>query len=394
MVKDLSMKKKKLFKIAALASSLSTLLTGQLKFLNESFEVVAVGSEAEGDAHKTLHEQEGVKSFEINIERRISIFNDLKSLFKLIVLFRRERPDIIHSITPKAGLLSMIAGFIARVPVRIHTFTGLVFPLKKGFMHSLLKNMDRITCLFATNVIPEGNGVKEDLIKHRITQKSLKVIGNGNVNGIDTSYYSLNQIDDNVIDSLKKELGISDSDCVFCFIGRIVKDKGMNELVAAFDRLVTKYSNCKLILVGRYEPKLDPISDETQEIVNNRESIFEIGWQADVRPYFAISDVLAFPSYREGFPNVVMQAGAMELPSIVSNINGCNEIIEDGVNGIIIPPKDTDALYKAMEELVINQERRRSLSVNAREMIKERYEREFVWDMLLKEYNKILEINK
>jgi glycosyltransferase involved in cell wall biosynthesis len=386
------MKKKKLFKIAAIPDSLTTLLNGQLRFLNNSFDVYGVASK--GEQHNVLYDREGVKSFEVRIERRISLLNDISSLFSLVVLFSREKPEIIHSITPKAGLLSMLAGFIARVPVRIHTFTGLVFPTKKGFMYFLLKNMDRLTCMFATNVIPEGNGVKEDLINHRVTRKPLAVIANGNVNGIDTSFYSVDRVKESTKDSLCKDLGISETDCVFCFVGRIVRDKGINELITAFEKLSAKYLNCKLILVGNYEAKLDPLSNKTLKIIQSHKSIFEIGWQDDVRPYLAISDVLAFPSYREGFPNVVMQAGAMELPSIVSNINGCNEIIEDGVNGLIITSKDIDALYYAMEELMVDEEKRRRLSKNARKMVEDRYERKFVWDMLLKEYNKILDDRK
>src|SRR6185312_342487 len=148
---------------------------------------------------------------------------------------------------------------------------------------------------------------------------------------------------------LRQELNIKASDFVFVFVGRLVKDKGINELVSAFSKL--QIQNARLLLVGNFEPELDPLFSETLQRIQSNPNIFSVGFQKDVRPYFSISNALVFPSYREGFPNVVMQAGAMELPSIVSNINGCNEIIKNGVNGIIIPPKNEDELFKAMKSL-------------------------------------------
>ncbi len=181
------------------------------------------------------------------------------------------------------------------------------------------------------------------------------------------------------------------NDVVFCFVGRIVKDKGINELLIAFDKLSKENKSVKLLLVGHEETELDPIDKESKEILIKNKQIISVGWQEDIRPFLAISEVFVFPSYREGFPNVVMQAGAMELPSIVTNINGSNEIIKDGVNGLIIPVKDKEALFDKMKLLANDKKLRKKLAKPARKMIVDRYEQEFVWKELLKEYNRLLE---
>lgn len=376
----------KLIRTATVPISLNVLLKGQLKFLNEYYEVKGVASK--GAQLAEVAEREGINTQGINMERGISPFKDLVSLYRLYRYLNKEKPLIVHSITPKAGLLSMVAAMLAGVPIRMHTFTGLIFPSRKGFVQKLLINMDQLLCACATNVYPEGKGVKEDLLRYNITQKPLRVLANGNVNGIDTAYFSPDQIPTTHQQALKKQLNINKSDFVFVFVGRLVKDKGINELVSAYSKL--KIQNSKLLLVGPFEKELDPLLPETEAEIENNANILSVGFQADVRPYFAISNCLVFPSYREGFPNVVMQAGAMGLPSIVTDINGCNEIVVEEKNGTIVPPKDAQALQKAMEKIKEDETWRNQLAANSRKMIVERYEQKMVWEALLEEY-KLLE---
>ncbi len=177
----------------------------------------------------------------------------------------------------------------------------------------------------------------------------------------------------------------------FIFVGRLVKDKGINELVQAFSQLSQSNQNISLLLVGPLEEDLDPLNEETVHLIETLTNIYTVGYQADVRPYFAIADALVFPSYREGFPNVVLQAGAMGLPSIVTDINGCNEIVEQGVNGLIIPPKNTIALKEAMELLATKALLYSNLKSTAREKITSRFERKEVWQALLMEYESLNE---
>jgi glycosyltransferase involved in cell wall biosynthesis len=378
----------KVIRISTVAMSLDFLLKGQLCFLNAAYEVIAVSGD---DEHlRTVAEREKVRTVAIHMQRNISPVQDLISLWRLYVVFKKEKPQIVHSITPKAGLLSMIAARLANVPIRIHTFTGLIFPSKKGFLQWLLIFMDRLLCSCATHIYPEGQGVKKDLIQYKITSKPLKVIANGNVNGIDTAYFSKEQVSTREQVTLKKKIGIKETDFVFVFVGRLVGDKGINELVTAFSDFKTQ--NSKLLLVGPLESELDPLQAETLIEIENNPNVISVGFQNDVRPYFAISDCLVFPSYREGFPNVVLQAGAMGLPSIVTDINGSNEIIIDEENGIIIPSKNMKSLHEAMSKMMSEEAFYDKLKQNVRKKIVSLYEQEVVWKAILEEY-KIAEKN-
>ena len=370
---------KKLIRISTVPTSLNVFLKGFLKVLAENYEVVAVSSP--GQELDVIHEREGVRTVGVPMERHISIGKDVVSLFRLIILFARERPDMVHSITPKAGLLAMVAARVTRIPVRIHTFTGLVFPTSKGLKRMVLILMDRIICACATYINPEGLGVASDLKEYRITKKPLHIIANGNVRGVNMSYY--NRTDD-LMEQAEK-IRIKDS-FTFCFVGRLVRDKGVNELVQAFDRLSKQCLQVRLLLVGGAEDDLDPLKAEIKEIIRQNKRIESVGQQSDVRPYLAASNALVFPSYREGFPNVVLEAGALGLPSIVTDINGSNEIILPGENGEIIPPKDEQALYQKMKEWVEQPEKVAAMAGNARRLVESRYEQKMVWNALLEEY--------
>lgn len=293
---------------------------------------------------------------------------------------------MVHSMTPKAGLLSMMAAWLTRVPVRVHTFTGLVFPTAKGLTQKILILTDRITCACATHVIPEGEGVKNDLTNYRITKKPLKVLGHGNVRGIDLEHYNPE------LPEVKAEAAKIRKDGVFTFVfvGRLVGDKGINELVGAFERLHREYPATRLLLVGPEESNLDPLKPETLAKIKENPSIEAVGSQPDVRPWFVAADVLVFPSYREGFPNVVIEAGAMGLPSIVTDINGSREIIIEGRNGTIIPARDEDALYQAMKQMADNLDQLKSMASEARPLIASRYEQSYVRRCLKGYYKEIL----
>ena len=374
----------KIIRISTIPISLNVFCKGLLTELRkEGYEVVAVSS-----PNKELEEiaqREGVRTIAVSMERHISTIKDLKSLWRLIKVFRKEKPDLVHSITPKAGLLSMIAAWSCRVPVRLHTFTGLLFPTASGLKQKILILTDRITCACATHIVPEGEGVKNDLINFHITKKPLRVLGFGNVRGINLKYYNP-KLPEVKLEATKIR---KDGIFTFIFVGRIVRDKGINELVAAFTRFNAEYPDSRLILVGQFENELNPINTKTMTLINNTESIICTGHVDDVRPWLAASDALVFPSYREGFPNVVIEAGAMGLPSIVTDINGSREIIIDGKNGLIIPPKDEDKIFETMEYLISNSGERKEMAKNARPLIESRFEQGFVQKCLKNYYKEI-----
>jgi len=380
--------KKKLIRITTVSMALTTLLKGQLRFMNQYYDVLGVSTGSNG--LNDVAKYEGIKIKGLAMTRSITPFKDLKSLYLLYKLFKKEKPFIVHTHTPKAGTLGMLAAKIAGVPNRLHTIAGLPLLESHGAKRVLLDTVEKITYACASKIYPNSFGLKEIILQNKYTNSSkLKIIENGSTNGIDTAHFNANIIDETIKKNLKEKLQIKDENLVFIFVGRLVKDKGIDELVATFVKINSKYPFTKLILVGPFENHLNPLKPITYNYIKNHKSICYEGYQNDVRPYFAIADVLGFPSYREGFPNVVMQAGSMGLASIVTNINGCNEIIEDGVNGLIIPPKNENALFKAMEFMVNNPEKRLQMANLSRPKIVTNYQQKLIWNALLKEYQSL-----
>lgn len=366
--------RKKIIRVTTADISLNSLLKGQLMFLNQYFEVIGVAKDT--GVLKEVSEREGIRVVDAPLERPISLVKDIKGLWFLCRLFRKEKPWCVHANTPKGSLLAMIAAWIACVPHRVYTVTGLRYQGAHGMLRTILKTMERLSCLFATNVIPEGQGVLHALQEDNITKKPLHVIWNGNINGIDTEYFKPTE-------SFTER---KNDTFTFVFIGRIVRDKGIHELTECIRKL-----DCNLILVGSFEDG-DPVDEDDKKFLLTSEKVKFVGWQTDVRPYLEQADALVFPSYREGFPNVPMQAGAMGLPCIVTNINGCNEIIKDGLNGKIIaaPLKEgakmmEQSLLNTMQWFIDHREEAKRMGNNARPMIQERYEQRYVWTAL-KEY--------
>ncbi|WP_235011002.1 glycosyltransferase family 4 protein [Aquimarina sp. AU119] len=380
----------KIIRVTTVPISLGKLLQGQLQFMSQHYDVIGVSGKG-GDTLEKVSKQEGVRVIPIEMTRKITPVQDLKAVFALYRLFKKEKPDIVHSHTPKAGTLSMLAAKLAGVPHRLHTIAGLPLLEATGAKRTLLNTVEKLTYACATKIYPNSTGLNDIIIKHKFTSpKKLKVIANGSSNGIDTSFFDPGLYSDEDNLKLSQSLGINSSDTVIVYVGRLVRDKGIHELIDAFKKLNTESTTAKLLLVGTYEKDLDPLSPETEEEINTNPNIIMVGWQDDVRPYFAISDILAFPSYREGFPNVVMQAASMGLASIVTDINGCNEIITDSNNnGKIIPVKNAEQLFENMKLLVNDDTLRTTLAANARTSITSRYERKVVWNAILEEYRQL-----
>ena len=378
----------KLIRITTIPISLEKLLGGQMSFMNEYFDVIAVSSDKK---HlEKIGQKEGVDVFCVEMTRKITIAKDIKALYKLYYFLKKEKPFIVHSHTPKAGIVGMLAAWLTKVPCRLHTVAGLPLLEVAGFKRKILNIVERLTYACATNVYPNSFGLQNIIIQNRFCSlKKLKVIANGSSNGINSSLFNLSLFSNNEKLAIRNGIGLEKGDFVFIFVGRLVSDKGINELIEAFNKISQKYTYAKLLLVGPMESKLNPLKKETIKGINSNKNIIYVGFQSDVRPYFAISDVLIFPSYREGFPNVVMQAGAMELPSIVTDINGCNEIIIEGENGVIIPPKNTNALQEKMELFLTDKNLVLKLKSKSREMITSRYEQKMVWKALLAEYKRL-----
>lgn len=369
------MKEAKLLIVTTVPETLKTILALQPRFLNQYFSV-NLASSAEG-AYETISDQEGVPFHVVSMKRGISPLSDLVSIISMCRLLIKLRPEVVHSYTPKAGLVSMIASFICRVPVRIHTFTGLIFPTQSGFKKKLLMNIDRVICMLATKIVPEGEGVKNNLISFGVTRKEMSVIGHGNIAGVNIDFFKAG------IDSIREEskllrdsLGISNGDFVFCYVGRLNRDKGLKELGQAFIGLPV---NARLILVGDLDAEA-PVDNSTLSLFQQHDRVHSLGFKKDIRVALQACDVLVLPSYREGFPNVVLQAGAMNKPAVVTDISGSNEIIDAGLNGWLAQPQDVNSLQGAMLQAIRTPKSKLSdMGAFARSRIVERYDQKAHW---------------
>lgn len=382
------MKSPKLLIVTTVPETLATILKHQPRFLAEALrESLAVElATSPGDSCKDVVRTEGVPLHTVSMARGIAPLKDLISLFAMARLLRRLRPDIVHSYTEKAGIVTMLAAWAYRVPVRIHTFTGLVFPTEKGLKKRILMAVDWLICACATTVVPEGRGVQHDLQRYAITKKPLEVIGHGNIAGVDTAYF--NPYSSDVLansKTLARQLKLAPDAFLFCFVGRLNRDKGIGEMLAAFAELPEK---AHLLLVGNLDASA-PISGQDQATISAHPRIHSVGFLSDIRPALRIAKVLVLASYREGFPNAVLQACAMELPVIATDINGSNEIIEPGINGWLVPARSApalrDAMRVAMETPASTLE---TMGVAARRRIEAHFERAKHWQNMLDFYCK------
>ncbi len=373
----------RLLRITTVSMSYRLLLKGQLQFMSRYFETHAAS--APGWELDDLTTDENTEVHPVSMERKPAPLKDFSSLLKLRLLIKKLQPQIVHTHTPKAGLLGMLAAYVCKVPVRLHTVAGIPWMESAGAKRKLLAAMEKLTYRYATHVYSNSRALQEFILKNNLLPpQKISVIANGSSNGIDTKWYSRTAEVMQQAQALKEEWGLTDEK-VILFVGRLVKDKGIEELLEAYQNLKDT-QKLKLLLVGPFEEERDPLSDKATKLIEEDDNILTPGYVKDVRPYMALSYMLAFPSYREGFPNVPMQAGAMGLPSVVTDINGCNEIVNQEVNGLIITPKSASQLQEAMNRLLTDATLHDSLAANARPMIEQRYEQRLIWEALLREY--------
>ena len=373
----------KIVRTSTVPTSLHTFCLEQMQAMaDRGYDVLAVSSP--GPEMAEMAKCRGVRTFEVPMERQISLLRDIRSLWSMYRLLRRERPDIVHSITPKAGLVTMMAARMAGVPVRIHTFTGLVWPSATGVKQKILKATDRLLSRCATHIVPESRGVMEQMTQGRITRKPLRLLGHGNLRGIDGAHYSRTP------EVMAQAGHLRTPQLTFLFVGRLVRDKGIDELVRAFHGIDSP--DIRLVMVGRQEPELDPLSADVLRIMADDERITAPGELSDVRPWMAAADVLVLPSHREGFPNVVLEGGAMDLPVITTAVNGATDVIENGCNGVAIPLRDTEeertrALREALEDAIAAPEKYCAMGARARDRVLSRWSQEKVLAALLNLYD-------
>ncbi|EAZ83183.1 glycosyltransferase family 4 protein [Algoriphagus machipongonensis] len=379
----------KIIRITTVPISLKLLLAGQMKFMKEKgMEVMMVS--AEGREIPQIIKAEGVKHEAIHFTRQITPIQDLKCLWQLYQLFKKEEPDIVHTHTPKAGILGMIAAKLAGVKVRIHTLAGIPYMAAEGGKKGLLEKVERYTYQYATEVWPNSNGLKKFVIEENLSSEDkLHIIGNGSSNGVDLSKFNRNSLKENHLVAATMRILPGEDDFVILSVGRLVKDKGIDELVSAFtnSKIVNK---SKLVLLGSFEQELNPLSPETIQTINDHPRIVQIDWSDHVAHYMALADVLVHPSHREGFPNVLLEAGAMQLPVICSDIIGNVDLITQQKTGLIFPVKDAAVLKEAMEFAYVKRDKMAQMALALFEEVTKNYNRTFVHQQIFERYQTLL----
>ncbi|ACU06812.1 putative Capsular polysaccharide biosynthesis glycosyl transferase [Flavobacteriaceae bacterium 3519-10] len=371
--------KKKFFLLTTVPISLR-FFKGQIAAINNLYEVTLISS-PDGSLEEIALEEK-VYHKGIEMKRDISVFSDLYSFFKLLLYFYREAPHIIHCNTPKASLLGLIAGFIVRVPTRIYYIHGLRYEGATGLKQIMLKSMERLSCFCATHIVAVSEGVKTTAAAD-LTQKHISIIHNGSANGMMIDSFTESTYD---LTSIKEELKLGKHDFVFGFVGRLVADKGINELVAAFARLSIKYPTAKLLLVGYYEDALDPLQQITKETIKNNPNILECGFQRDVKKYISVMDIFVSPSYREGFGLTLLEANLMGKPVIATRITGYSEIVVEGVNGFLINKKDVSQLQSRMDYVFNHREEIELMRENCLNIVRSKYNHDDVKKSAIKFY--------
>lgn len=361
-------KNKRIFIVATDPQTFELILKPKLPVLRGRYDVFIVSSKRR--IIKEIAVKEGVSGLWLPMKRGISPLFDVFSIFIALFYFYRYRPFVVHSFTPKAGLVSMIGSRLAFISNRVHTFTGLVFPAYNGIKRKVLIFCDYLVFIFSTKIIAESLGVKKQLKSVGIDSDKIEMIGYGNVVGVDVDFFSPDFCpthDENDLYKICK-----DSRFVFCFVGRINKDKGLTELVSAFYRMP---SDSLLIIVGGIDCS-NPLDSKVLDRIDNNSRIVTVGFQGDVRDFIRLCDFFVLPSYREGFPNVLLQACAMGKPAIVTDVPGCNEVVANGGNGWVVKVRDSEALYKAMlSAYSLTEDRLKEMGDASRNIVLLRHER-------------------
>lgn len=380
----------KLLRITTAPISLNVLLPGQMKYMREQgFDVLMVSSD--GPELANVLEREGCRHHIIPMTRKMSPFTDLRCLWLLYRLFRKEKPDIVHSHTPKAGLLAMLAAKMAGIKIRVHTIAGLRYVTTKGMSRRILIAMEKLTGMAATHVWPNSGSMKTFIEANRlVTPRKLEVIGWGSSNGVNLARYNPAVLKQEKLNEVKALVKHDPSLFYFLSVGRLVHDKGMDELLLAFARVNALHPHTRLILVGAFEDEVDPVSDKARELIKTHPAVIAAGWSNAVEYFMQFANVLVHPSHREGFPNVLMQAGAMGCPIICSSIDGNTDIVRHRETGLLFEVKNEEALLGQMQSAIKEPAALKGMADQLLLQIQTHYDQRVVQSFLHEKYLQLL----
>lgn len=360
-------KMKKICIVVSTRMTVKAFLLKHIEFLQEQYLIYVVSSE---DINFYLEFELNCISKKINIDRKISIFHDIKSIFELYKLFKRENFDMVLSVTPKAGFVSSVASFLAGTKVRTHFFTGQVWVTQKGFFRFLLKLIDKLIAYLNTNNLTDSYSQKEFLISEKVTIKNkINVLLHGSISGVNTKKFVYNPI---LRDELEDKYKIKKDEIVFMFIGRLNIDKGIFDLVNTFNDLFERYKNIKLFLIG---PDEENIESKIQDFLKNK-NVIRLDYVSSPEKILNVADILVLPSHREGFGTTVIEAASLGIPCIASNIYGLKDAVVDRHTGLLHTVKDIDDMINKYEYLINNQDKMKEYGLNAKSRVYEEFQDE------------------
>lgn len=379
----------RVIEVTTIPMTMKVFLAGQIGFLRgHGFEVIGVSSP--GPETSAVGEHTGIKIIELPMVRGLSPVSDAFAILRLARILRRLRPDILHTHTPKASLVGTAAAFLARVPVRLYTIHGLIMESSRGKSRRLMAAVERLICRLATRVYAVSDSVRTIIVNEGICPADkISVLGHGTIDGIDADRFNPAAVDDVKVEELRARAGLPADAEVIGFIGRMVREKGVAELLEAFGELKKDRSRLHLLLVGPFESE-DPLPPEAVAAIESGERIHHLEWVDDPRPAYRLMNVLALPTYREGFPYVPMEAAAMGLPVVASRVTGCVDAVVDEVTGVLVPARDAGALAGALRGVLDDPERARRLGRAGRERVLRDFAPGVIHRALLAEYRELL----
>ncbi len=367
-------------------------LRGQVEYMKyRGMTVHAVSSP--GDLLESFGRDEGMAVHGIPMGRRITPLEDIRALLRLTKLLRELQPTIVHGHTIKAGLLGMFAAWITGVPLRLYHLHGLIYPAKKGLKRRVMKWVEKLPGLFSHHTLCVSLSVRRIAVKDRLIHpKKISVLLSGSANGVDAeNRFNSQRLGAEARAKTRRMIGCPENALVLGYVGRIVRDKGVEELVQAWMAVRQDYHDLHLVIAGPFEPD-DPISAESASVLRTDPRVHLLGWVDDIPEIFSAVDLVVLPSYREGFPNVPLEAAAMALPVVATNVGGCPDAVVDGKTGMLIPPRDSGALEVAVRVYLDDAGLRRKHGLAGRDRVMEEFRQEPLWEAIYQEYLKLLQV--
>lgn len=371
-----------------------TFFRGQIAYMKKRG-IQIHGVSSPGALLEEVGTRESIPVHGIAMPRRITLIRDIKALYKLYRLFCFLKPDIVHAHTPKGGLLGVVAARLARVPVVIYGMRGLPFVTASGQKRKLLKLTEMVACRLADRTVAVSNAIRNTAISMQLCcEDKILVLAHGSGNGVDAEgRFNPHRLPPGIRENIRSNYQIPADALVLGYVGRIVRDKGIIELEAAWQTIRHKFSSIHLLLIGKIENQ-DPVPRQILERLKSDPLVRFVGPVAETAPFYAAMDILVLPTYREGFPNTPLEAAAMELPVVATDVDGCPETLSPGITGLLVPPRDSLALTEAISELVVNRKLRVRMGQAGRERVLRYFKPDIIWEALYQNYQELIELHR